>query len=88
MNRKNLSRDARRPDEKLCAVINGRLIVPDNRDNFVERRNAAIIFDEKIRDILPMDNWSSVSESIDTIFDAQNNFVAPGFVNIHVHGSV
>lgn len=43
----------------------------------------AIIFDEKIRDILPSEN---VDTSLYEIIDAKGRYVAPGLVDIHIHG--
>ena len=63
----------------MKCLINGRLILPDERGNF-KICAGAINFDDKI---------ISIGEPLDgaQLIDAQNNFVAPGFINIHVHGA-
>lgn len=63
----------------MKTLVNGRLIVPDERGDFKIVRGA-LNFDEKI---------FSLGEPVDgaEIFDAENNFVAPGFVNVHIHGA-
>lgn len=63
----------------MKTLINGRLIVPDARGDF-KISTGCLTFDEKI---------ISVGEPVDgaEILDAENNFVAPGFINIHIHGA-
>lgn len=63
----------------MKCLINGRLILPDKNGNF-KICAGAINFDEKI---------ISIGEPLNgaQLIDAQNNFVAPGFINIHVHGA-
>ena len=63
----------------MKSLINGRLILPDAGGNF-KIFAGALNFDEKI---------FSIGEAIDgaEVIDAENNFVAPGFINIHIHGA-
>lgn len=62
----------------MTTVINGRLILPDLNGNFFVATDKALTFDEKIL---------SVDNSIDgTVVDAENCYVAPGFINVHIHG--
>ena len=60
-------------------IIHGKFIVPDERGNFFIDENKVVIFDEKI---LALDDTDVDAE----IIDADKNFVAPGFINIHIHG--
>ena len=64
----------------MKTLINGRLIIPNASGDFEIVTGKALNFDEKI---------FSIGEVVDggEIFDAENNFVAPGFVNIHIHGA-
>ena len=64
----------------MKSLVNGRLILPDANGDFKIVTNAALNFDEKI---------ISIGAAIDCaeIIDAENNFVSPGFINIHIHGA-
>ena len=63
----------------MKTIINGRLILPDTKGDF-KICAAAVNFDEKI---------ISIGEALDgaEVIDAENNFVAPGFINVHIHGA-
>ena len=64
----------------MKSLVNGRLILPDANGDFKIVTSAALNFDEKI---------ISIGAAIDCaeIIDAENNFVSPGFINIHIHGA-
>lgn len=64
----------------MQAITNGRLILPDTAGNFKIVTGKALTFDEKI---------ISIGEQLDgaQILDAEKNFVAPGFFNVHIHGA-
>ena len=77
----------------MNAIINGRLIVPDATGDFTELKNGAIVFAENILAVCPIDEWQKRRKdfpqlSDEDIFDARHNFVAPGFINLHIHGAV
>lgn len=57
---------------------NGKFILPDEHENFFITTDCAIKFDEKILEIGDFSDGDFI--------DAENNFVAPGFINIHIHG--
>ncbi len=62
----------------MKSIVNGRLILPDDNGDFKICAGKVLNFGEKI---------FSISDSVEgKIFDAENNFVAPGFVNVHIHG--
>ena len=62
----------------MTSIVNGRLILPDSSGDFKICAGKVLNFDEKI---------FSIGDSVEgEIFDAENNFVAPGFVNVHIHG--
>ena len=62
----------------MTTIINGRLILPDASGNFQICAGKVLTFDDKI---------ISIGDSIGgTIIDAKNCFVAPGFINVHIHG--
>ncbi|MBO4779750.1 MAG: N-acetylglucosamine-6-phosphate deacetylase [Selenomonadaceae bacterium] len=64
----------------MKTLINGRLILPDERGNFQIVTGKALNFDDKI---------VSIGEQLDgtEVIDAKNNFVSPGFINVHIHGA-
>ena len=65
----------------MPAVINGKFILPGVDGNFKIVTGKVLNFDEKI---------ISIGEQIvdgAEIIDAENNFVAPGFFNVHIHGA-
>ncbi len=64
----------------MKTLINGRLIAPDAKGNFKICAGEALNFDEKIISI------GKAQGGVETI-DAENLFVSPGFINIHIHGS-
>lgn len=62
----------------MKCIINGRIVTSDSV--LLEH---AIIFDEKIQSIVPQ---SDVNLDEYDIIDAKGNLVAPGLVDIHIHG--
>ena len=61
----------------MKAITNGKIILTDR---ILE--NYAIIFDEKIVDILPEDKLPDDIE----IIDANGGYIAPGLIDLHIHG--
>ena len=62
----------------MKCIINGQLILPTEVVS-----GMAIIFDEKIEKIVPQ---SEVDLSAYEVIDAEGKWVAPGLVDIHIHG--
>ena len=62
----------------MKCIVNGRFILPDRVASDI-----AIIFDEKIQEIIPA---SDVKQDEYEILDAKGNMVAPGLVDIHILG--
>ena len=62
----------------MKCIINGKFLL---KDKVIE--NSAIIFDEKIRKIT---DFKNIDVSDYEIIDANGNFVAPGLVDMHIHG--
>ena len=63
----------------MKVIKNGKIILPDAEGNFFVAEDKEIAFDEKI---LQIENKIDAVE----VIDAENFFVAPGFINIHIHG--
>ena len=61
----------------MKAALNGKIILTDR---ILE--NYALIFDEKIIDIVPLDK---LPEGVE-IIDAQGGYIAPGLIDLHIHG--
>ena len=62
----------------MKCIINGRIVMPDG-----VLSGHAIIFDKKIQSVVPQQDISL--DEYDVI-DAKGNLVAPGLVDIHIHG--
>ena len=62
----------------MKCIINGRVILADKT---VE--GYAVVFGEKIEKIVPV---SELNLSDYEVIDAAGNYVAPGLVDIHIHG--
>ncbi|MBS4536893.1 N-acetylglucosamine-6-phosphate deacetylase [Clostridium sp. D2Q-11] len=63
----------------MNAIINGKIILPSR---VIE--DYVLIYEEKIVDIIPKNGFKD--ENINVI-DAKQNYVSPGFIDIHIHGS-
>ncbi len=64
----------------MKTIINGRLIVPDAQGDFYVVTGKTITFGDKI---ISIGTASAGTE----IIDAAGDFVAPGFINVHIHGA-
>jgi len=62
----------------MKCIINGQLVLPNE-----VKSGLAIIFDERIESIVKADE---IDLSKYEVIDAKGNFVAPGLVDIHIHG--
>ncbi len=63
----------------MKAITNGKFILPDSAGNFFVAEEKYLTFGDKI---LAIGDTTAAKE----IIDAAGNFVAPGFINIHIHG--
>lgn len=63
----------------MKAIINGKIITPD-----ALLEGKALLFNEKIADIA---DQNSINKNNFDIIDAKNNYVSPGFIDTHIHGS-
>ncbi|MGO9244530.1 MAG: N-acetylglucosamine-6-phosphate deacetylase [Verrucomicrobiia bacterium] len=66
----------------MVVIINGRVIAPHS----VLEQHCVVIDGGKIKQVAPTAQvlWPEDAH----VIDAQNNFVAPGFVDMHVHGAL
>lgn len=72
----------------MLAIINGRLIIPTEKDdsNFeATEGNALIIENGRIKAIVPEAQAKNAAGSC-KVWDAKGLYVSPGFINIHIHG--
>jgi len=59
-------------------IINGKIITPES----IIEKGSLLISDGIIKEI----SDKEISSKADIIVDAENNFISPGFIDIHVHG--
>ncbi|MDR3601374.1 MAG: N-acetylglucosamine-6-phosphate deacetylase [Desulfosporosinus sp.] len=65
----------------MDAIINGKIIIGNELET-----DKVILFEDKIINIIP--SYESSKYSIDKFIDANNNYVSPGFIDIHTHGAM
>ncbi|MBK5240045.1 N-acetylglucosamine-6-phosphate deacetylase [Clostridium sp.] len=63
-------------------IINGKILI---KDEVVYEKS--LLFDEKILEFVEAEDLEKLLPRCDEIIDAKGNFVSPGFIDIHVHGS-
>lgn len=70
----------------MKAITNGKIITPNN-----VLQNKILLFNETIEEIIDekyfMEKINYGQSSNIEIIDAQGNYVSPGFIDIHIHGS-
>ena len=68
----------------MKVIQNGILILPDERGRFTAQMEHILCYDERITRIVPAAEFTA--EGVDEVIDAAGAYVAPGFVNVHIHG--
>ena len=68
----------------MKAIRNGVLIIPDEDGHFKAQTDDVLCYDERIMQIIPAAEFSP--SDADEIIDAAGAYVAPGFLNVHIHG--
>src|SRR5471030_1741360 len=67
-------------------IINGLIIL---KDNVLEKK--VLLFDKEIKDIVDENEFKNITKSGEyndiEIIDAQGNYISPGFIDLHIHGS-
>jgi N-acetylglucosamine-6-phosphate deacetylase len=66
----------------MKAIINCKIILED-----CVLDNSVILFDKNIRSIISTEKFKKTSTDNIEIIDAKGNFVSPGLIDIHIHGS-
>lgn len=71
----------------MKAIVNGKLILPDETGHFCLAEDKVLLFEEKIEGILSKEVFScEEADKMDEIIDAKGLYVGPGFVDVHIHG--
>ena len=68
----------------MKAIVGGKLLLESAEGGFCVREDAALLFDERIRKIVPREGLRYAADL--EIIDAAGLYVSPGFLNLHVHG--
>ena len=68
----------------MKVIQNGILILPDERGRFTAQTEHILCYDERITRIVPAAEFRAAD--VDEVIDAAGAYVAPGFVNVHIHG--
>ena len=68
----------------MKVIQNGILILPDERGRFTAQTEHILCYDEQITRIVPAAEFRAAD--VDEVIDAAGAYVAPGFVNVHIHG--
>ena len=63
-------------------IINGKILI---KNEVVYGKS--LLFDEKILEFVEAENLEKLLPKCEEIIDANGNFVSPGFIDMHVHGS-
>lgn len=66
----------------MKAIINGKIIT----ENSI-LVNKVLLFDEKILSFESIENFEKLKETCEEIIDAHENYISPGFIDVHIHGS-
>lgn len=66
------------------AIQNGVLLLPDDDGHFAARAHLVLCYDERIRRITSEAEFHPTDA--DEVIDASGAYVAPGFLNVHIHG--
>ena len=61
----------------MKAIVNGRILLPDS-----EIMGKALLYDERIIGLTD----ESAAAQADEVLDAQGAYVAPGLIDVHIHG--
>ena len=68
----------------MRAIHNGVLILPSAAGHFTAQEGLVLCYDERITNILPAAEFRAADA--ETLIDAAGAYVAPGFLNVHIHG--
>ena len=69
----------------MKAIRNGILILPNEDGRFTAQTDHVLCYDERIAALIPEAEFSP--SDADEVIDAAGAYVAPGFLNVHIHGA-
>ena len=67
----------------MKAILHASAIVPDAKGRSQVLGQQAVLYDELIQKVVPMEEWDGRA---DEVMDAGGRYVSPGFLNVHIHG--
>lgn len=65
----------------MKAIVNGKIIL---EDRLLE--DAVLLYDNEVIDIVSRESFRAEG-IVEEVIDAGNNYIAPGFIDLHIHGS-
>ncbi len=66
----------------MKAIINGKIVT---ENEFLE--NKVLVYDDKIIEFREQETAGQLLQTCEEVIDAKGNYVSPGFIDMHIHGS-
>ena len=68
----------------MNAIVNAKIIVPNDAEKFLVVDNSVLLYEQRVHKIVPQADWQT--DLANEIIDARGAYLAPGFINVHIHG--
>ncbi|ORU01046.1 N-acetylglucosamine-6-phosphate deacetylase [Anaerovibrio sp. JC8] len=71
----------------MKAIVNGRLITPGLDGAFRVEQDKVVVYEDRITEIIDKEEFDRRGRNaFEEVHYAQGQYVAPGFINLHIHG--